>query len=590
MRTVIGLHDPRRGLELDGHPAPAGGLLLRLEGHLDNEAEIRCAVGGRSPREPIESVLAIGLAREGGELLARLRGEFSLLWWDGERRRGILARDQLGVRPLYIKGSGRVLRFASELRRLLDLLPSVPAPDPEGIAQWLACGRQSRDGTVYAGIDRVGPGEMITFGPDGWRRSRYWQATYGEPFSAPREELVERLREAMRTAVERRLDHAGPTAVTLSGGLDSASVAALAGDRALACSATFPDHEPADEAALIATLRDELGISGPVAEVRAGGLLDCAVRHATTWRAPQRGWGEFWMGPLMRAGAEAGATRVLGGDGGDEVFGPRGYLLADALRAGHTGEARRLVRRFPGGAKASRRTKGETIARFGLLGSLPPLPFAAGRRLEVVSYPRWLRPPVAAALRRGGGFEDWKRLAGPRWWAHAAHTVTVTIERVGVCEHIGLTARSSGLEARHPLLDLDLIETSLRLPPGAGLDPRFTRPLVREAMGGLLPDAVRLRPGKARFEPLIIASLEGPDRKEIEALLTGPEAAVGEYVDRERMAADLFGRRRDSDLTRFYWMLQVWRLLSVEVWLRSLREAPAALSPTSIPATVAIRA
>jgi hypothetical protein len=147
--------------------------------------------------------------------------------------------------------------------------------------------------------------------------------------------------------------------------------------------------------------------------------------------------------------------------------------------------------------------------------------------------------------------------------------MTRGVDEVGVFEHQRRRAALAGVEARHPLLDLDLVELGLRQPPRSTLDRRFSRPLLRACMAGLLPDAVRLRPEKALFDSLIADCLAGPDAVAVRRLLTDPGAELGAYVDPSGVQHALF----DTDLERrnnpFRWMWQVWRLVTIECWLRS---------------------
>jgi asparagine synthase (glutamine-hydrolysing) len=563
---LVGTFSRSAGLRLAGAAVPEGTVCL-LDGHLDNA-------------EQLGPDLVSAYRRWGTKLPGQMRGDFALVAWDAELREGFLARDQLGVRPLfYAEAQGR-LHFASELRDLLELLPSTPGPDPDGVAHWIALSTRPGAGTLYEGVERLGPGEMLRFGSGGVSRSRYWAPRFQEPLELPPQEWAERVRDGLSEAVRRRLDPEQGTSVLLSGGLDSASIAAVGAGSLRACSGTFPEHPQADEAELIAELRERLGIEGLIAEVRPGGLLASVFEYTAAWRAPLLGWGDFWTLPLLRAAAQRGTGTVLGGDGGDEVFSPRTYVLADALRGRRPRRVLELARRLPGsGPHVGRRREAAMIARLAVAGGLPPRPPGWPLPGAGDGAPAWLRRSTRRRLRRSDDPGGWKRLDGPRWWASAAHGVSAGIEATGVYEHQRRRAAMAGLEARHPMLDLDLVELALRQPPEQTLDPRFSRPVLRQAMAGLLPDEVRLRPQKALFESLIVSAMRGPDGAAIEAILTAPEAEIGAYVDSERMQSALFGTGAVRKEDEFRWMWQVWRLLTAEVWLRSLRAGDGLLKP-----------
>jgi asparagine synthase (glutamine-hydrolysing) len=576
-------------LAYTGPPAGASAPLCLLDGHLDNGQEIARELGldeaaGKGPGR-VEELLAIGYRHWGTGLLQRMRGDFVLLVWDEGRGEGLLARDQLGVRPLFLRESGGVLRFAGEVRHLLDLLPSRLPPDRAGVAHWVAVSSRPGTETLYAGVRRLGSGEALAFGRRGARASRYWAPRFREPLSLPPEQLARRVRDELERSVRRRLSSDGLTGVLTSGGLDSASVAALsatfAQGRVRAFSGTFPEHAAADESELIGELTQSLGLGGMVASVRPGGLLASALEHLAAWRMPLLGWGDFWTLPLMRAAAEGGVETMLDGDGGDELFGPRSYLLADRLLAGHPAQAFALARQLPGaGANVRRRDELRMVARLALAGSAPyrlqsRLWGPVGRR----QAPAWLRRSTVTELVDSDDPFAWKRLDGPRWWSNAAYGVAYGIEQVGVFEHQRRRAALAGLEARHPMLDLDLVELCLRQPPEETLDPRLSRPVLRSAMAGLVPDSIRLRPAKALFESLIVSCLTGPDAAAVRGVLTASDAELGGFVDLAKMRQALFETDVLLRAQPFRWMWHVWRLLNAELWLRAQNVSSGFIEP-----------
>ncbi len=548
--------------------------LCLLDGFLDNASELSASLGLPDDQSP-EQLLAAGWRRWGRGLPARMRGDFALLVWDEEHGEGMLARDQLGVRSMFLHDGAGALRFASEIRNLLAQLPRRPAPDRVSVAHWITMSQRPGSGTLYEGVRRLNPGAMLLLDRSGVRETSYWQPRFQPPLEEPGPQLTVRMRAALDHAVARRIAADGGTGVLMSGGLDSASVAAVASKQApgsvSAHSAVFPEHPAVDESALIEELRSALELGGATAEVRAGGLLASAVESIEQWQLPLRSWGDFWALPLLRAAASTGVRVTLGGDGGDELFGARAHLLADRLSAGHPLQSIALARELPGaGDRPARRDVARMVAEVAILGALPyrlhrtlRAPFA---RRDV---PSWLRPESARDLLASADPLAWKRLAGPRWWAEVAHGLTRGVEEVGVFEHQRRRAASAGLEARHPLFDLDLVELSLRLPPLATFDRYRSRPLLRDVMAGLLPDAVRLRPQKALFDSVLLDCLDGADGLAARRLLSDPRAELRAYVDQRSLERALF----DSDALRrkqpFRWMWQLWRLTSAECWLRA---------------------
>jgi asparagine synthase (glutamine-hydrolysing) len=547
--------------------------LCVFDGHLDNAAELSVQLGISSGLST-EELLAAAWRGWGDELPARLRGDFVLLLWDRGRQQGLLARDQLGARPLFLSEIAGGICFAGEIRYLLELLPRRPAPDRVSVAHWLSTSSRPGSATLYEGVRRLNPGAVLLLGRDGAHERSYWKPRYSEPLVGSSEHLAGLAADRLGEAVRRRVAPDGETGVLMSGGLDSAAVAAVAVEaapgRVRACSAVFPEHAAVDESALIEQLDAQLGLRPIVAEVRAGGMVQSALEAIAEWQLPLRSWGDFWALPLLRAAAVAGVRRMLGGDGGDELFAVRAYLLADRLRAGHAFDAFGLVEQLPGAGRGPARGERLRMAyELAVLGALPYGLHERARRLATRrAGPEWLLRGSARDLRDSQDPLAWKRFDGPRWWAHAAHGLTRGIEESGVFEHHRRRSESAGVETRLPLLDFDLVELALRLAPRASFDPQRNRPLLRAAMCSALPESVRMRPQKALFDSLLIDGLDGTDGPIVRRLLKDRHCELAAYVDLAKLGRTLFETDRFKRERPFQWMWLIWRLVNAECWLR----------------------
>src|SRR5262249_44553732 len=151
-------------------PAPGAtdGLLCLFDGCLDNAAQIRAELGDTEASSP-EELLAAGYRRWRQGLVGRMRGAFILLVWDEERGEGLIARDQLGLRPLFLRQQGDSVVFASEMHHLLALLPRRPGPDPASVAHWLVARNRPGPRTLYKGIRRLRPAGMLLLDKHGVR-------------------------------------------------------------------------------------------------------------------------------------------------------------------------------------------------------------------------------------------------------------------------------------------------------------------------------------------------------------------------------------------------------------------------------------
>jgi hypothetical protein len=266
---------------------------------------------------------------------------------------------------------------------------------------------------------------------------------------------------------------------------------------------------------------------------------------------------------------------MLSGVGGDELFGSRFLLLADLIRRGRPLAAARLARGLPeGGGRLPRRMLARVLWRFGLQGVPPARLSAAWRRLAVWdrAAPWWAGQRMATLLRRERQ-PSWRDAEGPRWWAYLTYALTEGVHGFGLFDHVRRRSEQAGIEARHPLFDLDLFELMLAVPPELCSRGALSRPLFREAMAGLSPDAVRLRPDKSVFDDLVNDALVGPELPALRELLSGA-AEVRAYA-RPAAIAELIAnpppRQRGSAGA---WGEDILRLAAVEAWLR-YQEYPA---------------
>ena len=545
-----------------------------LDGEIHNLEDIARLARVPAHQAP-EATLVAAYAQLGESLLAHLRGEFALLLWDARARMGLLARDQLGSGNLFVHAGAGLLLFASELKNLLELLPRTPAPEREALVHWLAAGMVPIHKTMYEGVVSLPPASVLRLRSGSWEVARYWTPSYVEPRPLDADGAADELRSAVFEAVGRRLQGRRKVGVLVSGGLDSGTVLAVANrltadneTSLLACSAVFPDHSSMDEGRLIQLQQEHHGLPGVRLPVVGGSPLQSAVRYLDRWSVPPPVPGHFVWEPLLGTAARDGAECMLDGELGDELFGAALFLLADRLRRGHIRGAGQLARAFPGvGPSPGRRLLISLIYEYGLTACLPPAltRSIAARR----AAPAWLARTAARRFARSLDPEPWRGLEGPRWWALLADAVFRGPDRLGFFDYFRRRGRAAGMPAQHPFLDLDLIELVLRLPPEHGFDSRLSRPLLRRAMRGIVPEEVRMRRDKTYFDPLLVDCVAGQDRRLLMRLLGAPDAEVFSLADRAGVRALLDEGPSGHPDGASSWTRDIWRLATAECWLRS---------------------
>lgn len=554
----------------EAHTAEVAGVVCLLEGFLHDRARLASVLG--VPGETDAQLIAAAYRHHGADALARLRGRFSLVLWDRSANRGLVATDPLATRQLFSTEAGGGLVFAGEVRDLLGLLATRPGPDPVAFPSFLMSGACPEGLTLYAGVARTGPGELLGLEGEPARRT-YWRPSYAGTLPSDREQLVDGLRTLILDSTRRRL--APDTGVILSGGLDSSLVTAAAhatrlpDGRLRTYSGVFPGA-PYDESDKIRELTDQLGIERRTFEIAPQGTLWQALRYLAEWQLPLGG-----MGALvdLAAAADAGADGVavlMDGQTGDEVLGFAPYLVADRVRQGRLLAAARLIARWPGRPPTKLHQRVWLLREMGIKGAAP---YGLGqtvraRRASEAGDAPGLLPHLQV---RRAELEDrwaWKaRHPGPLWWRQLADVLVYGPHREQRLDYLRHRAAAVGTVGESPLYDVDLIQYCLTLPPELAFDPRYDRALAREAALGLMPEAVRLQPRKADFGPFAHAAVTGADAPGLERLLTAPDAELRAYLDPEWLAHS-WQALRASRFGEVPGLSQLWRLASAECWLR----------------------
>jgi asparagine synthase (glutamine-hydrolysing) len=538
-----------------------GDMVCALEGRLTNLAELAAKL---KTGATTSAVLAAGFERWGEELPRHCEGQFALFVWDG--RRGVVARDPLGHRSVYVCERGDRLAVATEVRPLLDLLPTRPAPDEIAVAYWLTRRGIPDDRTLYAGVRRLLPGRQLTLGADGWTRRRYWEPRRDVGIITDRREAVAHLREAMEAAVGRSTAGVREPAVLLSGGFDSGSICALLRPRA-AYSCVFPTIPEADETGRIAAMRDAFGLRGAVRRFEGGSAVAAALEFLARHGLPPASPNGFIWRPLVRQAGNDGVLALLDGEGGDELFGCAPFLIADLLPL-NPARALRLARQLPGmGAAPPARWVRRALAEYGARGLLPlgwheRLRSSRRRRGRSVT---WLRPALEGRIadRRW----DWKLTAGPRWRAALVHAVVERSEALGAQEHQRRESELCAVHFAHPYRDPQLLDAVLAVDPALMFDAHLDRPLARAAVEGLLPDEVRLSTSKPFFNAALGHALRHDDAQSVTQLLA-PGNAVGDYIRLDVVGSSVRSARAAPGTD-----LALWRVLMLECWLRMQSDA-----------------
>ena len=280
---------------------------------------------GHQFRSDADTEVILHLYEEYGEdCVEHLRGMFALAIWDARARKLLLARDRLGIKPLYLAARQSSILFASEIKSLLasELVPRKL--DPAGVRVFLELGHIPAPWSAILGVKPLEPGHIGVWQDGNFRAKRYWKlpaAANGYQQKRP-EKIVSELREILLESSRLQLMSDVPIALFLSGGVDSAALGALmrraGADQLTALTIGF-EEKSFDESDASRRTAESLGISRHMIRMPASRIMD-SLDH-TFWAMDQPtvdGVNTYW---ISRAAAEAGFKVALSGQGGDELFG-----------------------------------------------------------------------------------------------------------------------------------------------------------------------------------------------------------------------------------------------------------------------------
>lgn len=301
------------------------GVMVACNGEIDNHRELRAWLekrGHNIVRSTDVAVIPALYLEMGAAFVEHLRGVFAIALWDPHRQRLILARDRVGERYLCYTRTGDAMFFATELAALNAGQGRLAEIDASAVGHYLKAGFYPAPRSPFTGVYKVQPGEMILYGKDGIEHRRYWRSPIGRtPESKPDAQSFDKV---FRAAVKRQSDIDVDYGVLLSGGIDSALVAAVA------CSVR-PEKRP-----VAYTIRfSEASFDEGEQAARVAGLLGCRCEPVTviaedlpaTLRDLIATTGEPLADPawiplsLVARRASRDLRFVLAGEGADELFG-----------------------------------------------------------------------------------------------------------------------------------------------------------------------------------------------------------------------------------------------------------------------------
>jgi asparagine synthase (glutamine-hydrolysing) len=568
-----------------------GTLWIVFNGEIYNHLALREQLIARGHRYSTHSdtETIVHLYEEyGADCVQHLRGMFAFAIWNRNTKTLFVARDRLGIKPLYYNLTPERLLFGSEIKAVLAHGGIRPEFNCAALPEYLAFGYLSGEESFYAGIRKLLPGHTMTIGPDGKAEIRqYWDLDASKPHESRDESYyVQSYRELLEGAVNSHLMSDVPLGVFLSGGVDSSAVAALMTKIRREPVETFSvgyTEQTYSELPFARTVSDH--IHSRHHEVLVGerdffGALPHLIWHEDEPIVWPSSVSLYFVARLARERV----TVVLTGEGADETL--AGYTrYAFTLKNAAMDRAYRSV--VPG---VLRRGLRNSVATSSLLGA------TLRRKLEHTFLAKdgnsWASfyfdnffSAFGAAEQSGLLTSEFARESAPStayknvlaYWDHSSGEMlqrllytdikTYLVELLMKQDNMSMAA---SIESRVPFLDHVLVEFTTRIPREVQIHGLAGKRILKKAVEDLLPHSILYRP-KLGFPTPWSGWLAGPRLESIREMLLEPRSLNRGYFRREAIE-QLFNEHRAKHRDNYD---RIWRLLNLELWHRVCLEGEA---------------
>jgi asparagine synthase (glutamine-hydrolysing) len=574
-----------------------GRWALTFNGEIYNHPALRDELAARGWRfrsqTDTETVLA-SLIEWGAEALLRIQGMFALAFWDDEERRLLLARDRLGIKPLYYARGKNGFAFASEIKAILGSGVVSPALDRSQLVSYMRLLWVPEPGTLFEGIHKLPPATYLTLQSGREEIVSYWEIPTPDPDPSSLPVAAARLRDALEGAVERQLRADVPVGAFLSGGLDSTALVMMAARNPAREIRTYsigfsPSDLRRDGAAdelryarlaadAAGTTHQEMILSSDI-----GGLLRRVVRMLEDPVADPAAINAF----LLCEAARPTSTVLLSGTGGDEVFGGYrkylGTLLGERYRS--TPSAARAI--FEPAVRAlPLRVGGVGLRPVRFLKKL--MEHAAKPTLQrFLGYSTYFTPTELGGLIEAPAVPLSDELAGltalrDAWDARGTDDLVDRMTYLDLkfylpglgLAYMDKASMGASVEVRVPLLDETVVESVARLPGAYKIAGMQSKVVFREAVRDLVPREILRRPKAPFFAPV------GTWLRE------GLHSLCAELLDERRVRGR--GILRPSGVQRLLREhatgqsdhgLRIWALLTLELWMQEFVDGARQFAP-----------
>ena len=564
----------------------SAGDWITYNGEIYNYLELRAEIGEHEFRTTSDTeVVLLAYRKWGPACVERLRGMFSFAIWDEQESRLFCARDRFGVKPFVFTVVDGVFYMASEAKALLPFLPAIET-DQEALQDYLTFQFCLDGKTLFKGVTELLPAHTLTIQGGALNTRRYWEVAFEPDHDHTEEWFTKRLRDTVAESTRLHLRADVPVGAYLSGGLDSSIIASVAsgeeGSGFMAFTGRFDDPAGYDEspyARLAAKAGNFELVETAISAADFEGSISDVIYHLDY---PVAGPGSFPQ-YMVSAAARRHRKVVLGGQGGDEIFGGYArYLLAyfeQCIKAAIEGTMHdgNFVVTYESiipqlGTLREYKPLMQEFWRDGLFGDLDERYFRLVDRAPELRHAIDWHGLGANAYSPFETFRSIFRADNVRkesYFDLMTHFDSKTL--LPALLHVeDRVSMAHGLESRVPFVDTNVVELAAILPADVKFRQGHLKHALKRAFDGAVPDEILHRRDKMGFPVPLGEWMNGELHDFVNDALTG-EAAARPYLrdgvdPRVAIGSEgKFGRN-------------VWALLSLELWQRQFHDRQSAWS------------
>lgn len=506
---------------------PSNENWITYNGEIYNFKELRREIGGEWGSNTDTEVVLRGYGKWGVDVFRKLRGMFALALWDNRKQQLLLARDPLGIKPLYYYSNKDKFVFASELRALMasGLVPR--RVNPAGVDSYLAHGSVAAPLTIIDGIKQLLPGHYLQVSSNIELSDVEFAVSESQDVPGNRSDAVARLRAELEEAVRLHLVSDVPLGVFLSGGMDSSALVALmsriSDQRPQTFSVVF-DEPKFTEAPFSRAVAERFQTAHREIRLTESRLIEMLPEAIAAIDQPTMDGINTFV--VSKAVKNAGITVALSGLGGDELF--AGYpSFRRAVRLSSMSQVSRRILRAASGVRKIAVNGSVQRQKFWQLAN------SEGTAADVYRISRQLFSMDTVTRITG-------RINEENNGHHQDTDIVNAISRLELNGYMTNTllrdtdamSMAHSLEVRVPFVDVKVVDYVLSLPGDWKLRNGYPKPLLADALGDLLPRDFLARP-KMGFTLPFEKWLQQNLRREVSSVLEDPNSLAGPALNSE---------------------------------------------------------